>query len=104
MMLNEKGFTLMELLVAMSLSIAVLFAARSVYRVQAHTVKAQEYQMEAQEYARVSLDMMAREIRNLGYFPTRTACSSPSNTTGVVSTSATSIQFVYDANGDGDCA
>jgi prepilin-type N-terminal cleavage/methylation domain-containing protein len=103
MMLNEKGFTLMELLVAMTLSVAVLFAARSVYRVQAHTVKAQEYQMEAQEYARVSLDIMAREIRNLGYFPTRTACSSPSNTTGVVSATGTSIQFVYDANGDGDC-
>ena len=105
MMLNQKGFTLMELLVAMSLSVAVLFAARSVYRVQAHTVKAQEYQMEAQEYGRVSLDMMAREIRNLGYFPTRTACTtSPANTSGIVTATETSISFVYDANGDGDCA
>ncbi len=104
-MLNQKGFTLIELLIAMMLSLAVLFAARSVYRVQAHTVKAQEYQMEAQEYARVSLDIMAREIRNLGYFPGRTPCTtSPANTNGIVAATETSISFVYDANGDGDCA
>jgi prepilin-type N-terminal cleavage/methylation domain-containing protein len=105
MMLNQKGFTLMELLVAMSLSVAVLGAARTVYKVQAHTVKAQEYQMEAEEYGRVSLDMMAREIRNLGYFPTRTPCTtSPANTSGIATATATSISFAYDANGDGDCA
>jgi prepilin-type N-terminal cleavage/methylation domain-containing protein len=104
MMLNEKGFTLTELLVAMSLSVAVLGAARTVYKVQAHTVKAQEYQMEAEEYGRVSLDMMAREVRNLGYFPTRTPCAAPANTNGFVTASETSISFVYDANGDGDCA
>src|SRR5258706_8473891 len=96
---NQKGFTLIELLVAMGLSVTLLGAVYAVYRVQAHTIKGQEYRMEAQEYARVSLDMMVREIRNLGYFPTRTACASPANTSGLVSASAVSIQFVYDYRG-----
>lgn len=101
---RQKGFTITELLVAMTLSLAVLGAVVAVYRVQGHTIKAQEYRTEAQEYARVSLDMMVREIRNLGYFPTRAACPAPANTLGVVAASATSISFAYDANGDGDCA
>jgi prepilin-type N-terminal cleavage/methylation domain-containing protein len=101
---NQKGFTLVELLVAMTLSLTLLGAVYAVYRVQAHTVKGQEYRMEAQEYARVSLDMMVREIRNLGYFPTRVACPAPANTNGLVSATATSISFAYDADGNGDCA
>src|SRR5215470_10828533 len=105
MMHNQKGFTVVELLVAMAMSIAILGAARAMYTLQAHTMKAQENQMEAEEYARVTLDMMAREIRNLGYFPKQTACTtSPANTKGIVSATTTSINFVYDADGNGDCA
>ena len=101
---NQKGFSIPELLIAMSMSLIILGAARTIYTIQAHTVKSQEYQMEAQEYARVSLDLMSREIRNLGYFPKVTSCASPANTKGIVTASATSINFVYDADGNGDCA
>ncbi len=101
---NQKGFTLAELLIAASLSLIVLGAVYSVYRVQAHTVKVQEFRTEAQEYGRNALDMMVREMRNLGYFPTRTACPVPASTNGIVAASDTSIQFVYDADGNGDCA
>ena len=104
MIRNQKGFTVVELLVAMAMSLAILGAARAMYRIQAHTIKSQENQMEAEEYARVSLDVMAREIRNLGYFPKLTPCATPANTKGIVSASATSISFVYDADGNGDCA
>jgi prepilin-type N-terminal cleavage/methylation domain-containing protein len=100
---NQKGFTLIELLAAISLSIIVLGAVQSVYRVQTHTVKAQEAKMEALEYARAALDLMVREVRNSGFFPTGTACSSPANTTGIVAASTTGFQLVYDANGDGNC-
>jgi type II secretory pathway component PulJ len=104
MIKNKKAFTVVELLVAMAMSLAILGAARAMYVLQAHTMKAQENQMEAEEYARVSLDLMAREIRNLGYFPKQTPCASPANTKGIVSASATSISFVYDADSNGDCA
>jgi prepilin-type N-terminal cleavage/methylation domain-containing protein len=98
---NQKGFTLAELLVAMSMSLIVLGAVSAVYRVQSHTVKAQEYRMEAQEYARVALDMMVREIRNLGYFPV--SPNSCPGTKGLISASGVSIQFVYDFDFDGAC-
>jgi prepilin-type N-terminal cleavage/methylation domain-containing protein len=102
---NQKGVTLIELLVAMGLSLIVLGAGYSVFRVQTHTVKAQEFKMEAQEDARAALDMMVREVRNLGFFPTLTACTTvPANNNGIITAAANNFRFVYDANGDGDCA
>jgi len=99
---NQKGFTLTELLVAMGLSLMVLSAVYGVYRVQAHTVRAQEFKMEAQEDARAALDMMAREIRNAGFFPVGACPESVNN--GLVAATPTTLQFVYDANGLNGCA
>ena len=101
---NQKGFTLVELLVAMAGSLLLLAAVGSVFRMQTHTVKAQEFKMEAQEYARASLDMMVRDVRNLGFFPALTPCIDVANTNGIAAAAATTIQFVYDANGDGLCS
>lgn len=101
---RETGFTLVELLVTTLLMVIVMGAMYSVHRVQTHTVKAQEFRMEAQEYARAALDMMVREMRNSGYFPNRVPCPAPANTTGIVAASAQNFQFVYDADGDNDCA
>lgn len=53
--------------------------------------------MEAQEYARNALDMMTREIRNLGYFSGGAACVP----VPILAASAITFQFVYDV--DGDC-
>ena len=97
MVLNQKGFTLTELLVAMAMSLVVLGAARTMYTIQAHTIKSQETQMEAEEYARVSLDIMAREIRNVGYFPGRTPCApATAADAGLVTASDTAIRIIYD--------
>ena len=102
---NQKGFTLTELLVAMGLSLIVLGAVYGVYRVQTHTVRAQEFKMEAQEDARAALDMMTREIRNTAFFRTGTACTTvPANTSGIIAATATNFQFVYDADGLNGCA
>lgn len=101
---DQKGFTLAELLVAMTLSLIVLGAVHAVYRVQAHTVKAQEYRMEAQEYGRVALDMMVREIRNSGYFPNGKPWPCGGNQNGIVAFNAnSSVQFRYDFDADGAC-
>ena len=97
---NQRGFTLTELLVSMGLSLFVLAGVGSLFRAQSHTVKAQESKMEANEYALTVLDMVVREVRNAGYFPS-IACDA---TGGITSASATSITLQYDKNGDGDCA
>lgn len=92
------GFTIVEMLVSMSLTLILLGAIYSVYRVQIHYSKAQEKRLDAIQYARAALDMMVREIRNAGYTPTGAACA------GVAAgASAQSLRFLYDANGDGDC-
>jgi Tfp pilus assembly protein PilW len=101
---NQKGFTLAELMVSAGLSLAVLAAIYGLFRSQTHTIKGQEGRMEAQEYAMSVLDLMVREIRNTGYFPTGTACSTtPANAAGIVTATAQSFRLVYDANGDGVC-
>ncbi|HWO42650.1 MAG TPA: prepilin-type N-terminal cleavage/methylation domain-containing protein [Candidatus Eisenbacteria bacterium] len=100
---SQSGFTIAELLVSTALSLMVLAGVYTVFRSQTHTVKAQEEHMEAHEYALAVIDLMVREIRNAGYFPTGTACTNVANTAGVVSASSTSLRFVYDSNGDGNC-
>ena len=100
---NQNGFTLAELMVAAGLSLVVLAAIYGLFRAQTHTIKGQEGRMEAHEYAMSVLDMMVREIRNTGYFPTGTACASPANTAGIVAATAQGFHLVYDSNGDGVC-
>ena len=94
---KQAGFTIVELLVSILLTSIIMTAVYSVYRVQTHSAKVQESRLEAQEYARSVLDMMVREIRNAGYAPTGAACAV------VAAASAQSLQFLYDANADGDC-
>jgi prepilin-type N-terminal cleavage/methylation domain-containing protein len=97
---DQSGFTLIEVLMTMGLSLFVLASIGGVFRAQTHTIKGQESRMEAHEYALTVIDVMVREIRNAGYFP-NTACDA---TGGIVSATATSINFRYDKNGDGACS
>ena len=97
---NQRGFTLTELLVSMGLSLFVLAGVGSLFRAQTHTVKGQESKMEANEYALTVLDMVVREVRNAGYFPS-TACDAMG---GVTSASATSVTIQYDKDSNGACS
>jgi Tfp pilus assembly protein PilW len=91
-------------MVSAGLSLAVLAAMYGIFRAQTHTIKGQEGRMEAHEYALSVLDMLVREMRNTGYFPTGTACTTtPANTAGIITATAQSFRLVYDANGDGGC-
>ncbi|MGZ8450619.1 MAG: PilW family protein [Candidatus Binatia bacterium] len=97
---NERGFTLTELMVAMGLSLFVLAGVGSLFRAQTHTVKGQESKMEANEYALTVADMVVREVRNAGYFPT-TACDA---TGGITAATTTGITIQYDKNSNGACS
>ena len=100
---EQRGFTLIEVLVSMGFSLAVLASIYGLFRAQTHTVKGQESRMEAHEYAMSVLDTIVREIRNTGYFPTSTACTNVGNTQGIVTAAAQSYRLVYDTNADGSC-
>lgn len=97
---DQSGFTLVEVLITMGLSLFVLASVGGVFRAQTHTIKGQESRMEAHEYALTVINVMIREIRNAGYFPS-TACDA---TGGITSASATSISFQYDRDGVGGCS
>ncbi len=105
----EAGFTLTELLVATLLTTGVMGAMYHVYRIQTHSVKLQEGRLEAQEYGRAALDLMVREMRNVGHFPTTiTSLTDPLSTCtpllgGIVTAAAQSFSFNLDADGNGNC-
>ena len=96
---KKNGFSLIELLIVMGFSVAILASIYGFFRAQTHTVKGQESRMEAHEYAMVVLDTLVREIRNTGYFPNNGApCTSPANTGGIVSATADSFTLVYETD------
>jgi prepilin-type N-terminal cleavage/methylation domain-containing protein len=66
---EARGFTLMEVLVAMLLMAIVTAAVFSAYRYQMFALKGQDIQLETQEAGRGLIDIMTREIRMAGYNP-----------------------------------
>jgi type II secretory pathway pseudopilin PulG len=62
---DQRGITLVELLVASFVSMVVLSATMSIVIVMARGAKADSRQNEAQQTARLTLDTMSRELRNM---------------------------------------
>ena len=93
--MSEKGFTLVELLIAMVASLIVLGAICGTFIIQNKTYEVQAQIVEMQENARAGIQMMARELMMAGYDPTGSAGA------GIVSASANSIEFRMDLDGDG---
>ena len=62
---REAGFTLIELLVAMSLALVVFAAATTVLVVAMHAEAASTDRNQAQDQARVAIDLIARQLRNI---------------------------------------
>jgi prepilin-type N-terminal cleavage/methylation domain-containing protein len=66
----EKGFTLVELVVAMTASLIVLGAIVTTFYVQSQSYRNQQQIVEMQENARAGMDMMCREFLMAGYMGT----------------------------------
>jgi type II secretory pathway pseudopilin PulG len=62
---DQRGITLVELLIASFVSMVVLGATMSIVIVMARATKADDRQNEAQQTARETLDNMARTLRNM---------------------------------------
>jgi prepilin-type N-terminal cleavage/methylation domain-containing protein len=107
-MKRHSGFSLVEVLVAMTMMTITMAGFYSVYRMQTRTMKSQENRLQAQQDARVALDFMVREIRNTGYNPTKATSGNncgdgaPGNP-GIIAASEQTFHFSYDADGDGHC-
>lgn len=93
---SSKGFTLVELMLAIAISIFVLGAIYAAYSAQQRTYIVQEQVTAMQQNIRAALYTIVGDIRTAGYDPLSTAGA------GITTASAGQISFTQDANGDGD--
>ncbi|MBI5187777.1 MAG: prepilin-type N-terminal cleavage/methylation domain-containing protein [Nitrospirae bacterium] len=63
---NQKGFTLLELLIAMAIGAIVMLAAYNVFISQQKSHKLQSELVDAEQNARAALDLLTREMRLAG--------------------------------------
>ena len=66
----ERGFTLVEMIMAMALGMVVLSAVIGVFQLHQHAIVVQEQTIEAIQTVRAAMDMICREARMAGYNPT----------------------------------
>ena len=92
---KESGFTLVELLIAMTIGLIILAALSSTFLMQRKAYDVQEQIVEMVQTARAAMDMMTREIRMAGYDPTGSAGA------GIVSVATDKIYITMDLDGDG---
>jgi type IV pilus assembly protein PilW len=91
---SQKGFTLVELLVAMTISSVVMAGIYSAYYSQQKTQVVQEQMADMQQNLRAAMFYMEREIRMAGCDPTGDADA------GIVTASDVSMSFTEDIRGD----
>lgn len=90
---NQKGITLIELMIATSVLGIAVSGMYSAYRSQLKTFMIQKQTAEMQQNIRAGLDIMVREIRMAGYDPLGTADAA------ILTASADSIEFTMDLGG-----
>jgi type IV pilus assembly protein PilW len=94
--LNTQGFTLVELLVAMVVSLLALGAIYSTFLSQFKSYQVQEEVAAMQQNIRAAMYHMQREIRMAGYDRTGNAGAA------IEIANVAELQFKIDENGDGD--
>jgi type IV pilus assembly protein PilW len=93
---NSRGFTLVEIMIALFLSGVIMAAVSTVFISQQRTFTAQDQVVEMQQNLRAALQIIEREIRMAGYNPTGAAGA------GITFASAGQLSFTQDLNDDGD--
>ena len=94
--MSEKGFTLVELLVAILASLVVLGAIAATFIIQDRSYNRESQVVDMQENARAGMHMITQLLAMAGNDPTGTAGA------GLVTAASDEIRFTMDLNGDGD--
>jgi type IV pilus assembly protein PilW len=93
---HKKGFTLIEMLIALAIGSLLLASLYNFYLTQKKTHDIREQIAEMQQNARVGMALMVREIRLAGYNPT----GAPG--VGIMAAGANTIRITMDLNEDHD--
>jgi len=86
-MMKNRGFTLVEILVGMAISLLVIGSIYSVYQTQQKSYVVQEQVTVMQQNLRAGMTMLTRDIRMAGYDPT------VSVTVGITLANSNTLQF-----------
>jgi len=98
---RENGFTLVELLIAMTIGLIILAALSSTFLLQRKTYDVQEQIVEMVQTARAAMDMMTREIRMAEYDPRKKDYGA---TFDGITYNSSQLQILADLNGNGSTA
>lgn len=94
---NEKGFTLVELLITLALTGIVMIAVYKTFTWQQKVHAVQESVAAMQQDCRVGMEVMLKDLRMAGFSP-KTA-----GVAGILSATDSSIRFTKDLSGNGIC-
>lgn len=96
---NSRGFTLVELMVALATATLFILATLAIADISMQTYAAQERVSDAQQGVRAALDLMARDIRMAGYDPMALS-NGPTAGIAILAATETRLQFSADLNAD----
>ena len=93
-MKNEKGFTMIEMLIAMALAIVLLGAAIYTYSKQDKLLREETRSLQTRDYARLAMDRVLSNLLLAGYGfpPGDSAAGRPAR--GILNADATTITYV----------
>jgi len=91
----KKGFTLVEMLVAMTITLWILAATLGQFFLQRRQLNMQEVQVVLDRNTRLSLMSIGQEIREIGFDPHRT------HAFGITAGDLLSLSYLTDRDGDG---
>ncbi|WP_167506011.1 PilW family protein [Desulfosediminicola flagellatus] len=92
---SSNGFTLVELLVTMAISMVIVAAIFSTYLSQQKTQLAQHQVVEMQQNLRALMTFLSSEIRLAGYDPDSV------DNIGIIEATKNTIRFTWDSDGNG---
>jgi type IV pilus assembly protein PilW len=93
---NERGFTIIELVVGLAIGLILLGVAVKIFLVQQRSYSVQEQLSEMQQNIRAAMDMIVRETKMAGYNPTGATFD------GIeYDATKTQLRILADLNGDG---
>jgi type IV pilus assembly protein PilW len=108
----SKGFSIIELLIALAMSGIVMTAVYAAFKSQQDSYLAQDHVVEMQQNIRAGLDLLVRELRMAGFDGGRNVsdvtCSlngtGTSRAPGILGVASNRLDFSMDLNLDGACA
>lgn len=102
---DPRGFTLLELLITVTLMGIILAGINNTFQAQEKAYVLQDRVAEMNQNVRVALEIMSRDIRNAAYDPTKNDPTNANFGTGagarIQTATSTSLVFTQDQDGSG---